>query len=901
VGIAGVLGFLLWLSVAGVAGQSEGDPWTAPVNLSLSGSAAESRVITDSQGTLHVMWPDNIEESFVYVHSSDQTWSEPMAVEVPFGTRAYFPDLPEDDPTPLFTPDLAAGSDGDIHAVWIDDVSDAYHSRVPGDQIESYEAWAPRTKVAAGVLTTTLSTGPDERLHVAYIQTVDTAEQPAGLYYRQSNDDGLTWSDAITITQSAYFRLLTHASANVQLAVHNQDVYVAWDDWPHEHVMVSHSADGGATWGSPQEIDRRAEEDGLDASGPSKIRIAASERGVHVTWQAGHDGLSCAQYYRWSTDGGANWQPRERLLDIVTTCPTQTQFLDNSEWLILLATTGTTRFLAVWQDSQWGVTEEQPSLNGFTDPQTFRQIDFTCGQAALIQGDQMSVFSCGLDLNQDLWFQQRTLAALADPRPTPVWQAPVVLNEGSLPFVSPVLVSDSEGRVHAFWSPLTNEADAPFGPPATEIQYAQLDSGRWSRAAAILSSPEGATLQPAAAIDNEGSILAVWSGGQNGEIYFSRASASEAALPSEWTEPQSLPIPGPGGTSPAIGVDSAGTTYVVYAVPLNDRRGIYLLKSDDSGENWAEPLKVFAGVPADSTLVTTEMIVEPRLALSGMGQLHVIWRQQPAVSSTGDTMYYVRSTDGGASWSVAEQVGSESQQDVPVLWHEIVSAGGNAVHRIWQEWELGRLNVWHQRSLDNGQVWSAPLQVAVLDAISVPATLTADSAGQLHLLLSVNPSESGGTEIVRHWIWSGEVWQEQENLVPDARTVNDVHSLGAVALDDQLEAVFSAMVEVEDEAILERLFASGRDFELPPTTPTPPPQPTATLTPIPLPSLTPTPQPTPTIDFPAAPETGTNQSSLGMFGPAGGIVIGLVAVLLLIGLLVFTRGLGLSRARRPKH
>jgi hypothetical protein len=171
------------------------------------------------------------------------------------------------------------------------------------------------------------------------------------------------------------------------------------------------------------------------------------------------------------------------------------------------------------------------------------------------------------------------------------------------------------------------------------------------------------------------------------------------------------------------------------------------------------------------------------------------------------------------------------------------------------------------------------------------------------LLLSVqnNPSESGGTEIVRHWIWSGEVWQEQENLVPDARTVNDVHSLDAVALNDQLEAVFSAMVEVEDEAILERLFASGRDFELPPTTPTPPPQPTATLTPIPLPSLTPTPQPTPTIDFPAAPETGTNQSSLGMFGPAGGLVIGLVAVLLLIGLFVFTRGLGLSRARRPKH
>jgi hypothetical protein len=500
--------------------------------------------------------------------------------------------------------------------------------------------------------------------------------------------------------------------------------------------------------------------------------------------------------------------------------------------------------------------------------------------------------SCGVDISQDIWLQQRSLTALRQPpEVAPLWQPSAIVVESQSAIVSPLIVADEENRFHTFWNQPLSESEAPFGPRTLAIYYSRWDAGRWSNPIAMLSSPEGKSEQPAVVVDGKGRILAVWSGATNGEIYFSRASTEYAVLTSEWTEPQQLPMPHSNGSSPVIGVDGSGVIYVAYAIPLNEGRGIYLVKSFDEGDTWTEPVAVFDGAAAGWEIVT-----EPRLAIGGTGQLYLLWLHQPAPSAPGGaSLYYTYSADGGDSWASAQEVSSESSQEAPVLWHQIASPGGGIVHRVWQEWYLGRLYLWHQQSRDYGATWDSPAQITALDNLHVPATLTGDGTGQLHLIYVDQSGAEGDQQSasLRHWLWQGEEWQEEESLRVDHRTIVNTQALAAaVSPDGRLATIYSGLVE--DEDVFEALFFSDRRVELPAVTPTPLPPPTAT--PMVTPSATPeaTPEPTATVVFPLDTEFTDEQLNLGPLGRADGLIAGLVAVIIVVGL---TFVLVTSRAR----
>lgn len=892
--------FWLWSSASHVAGQVEDEAWSAPINLSKSGSAAEPQIISDSLNTLHVIWQDTVDSSYVHARTNEAGWSEPVAVEVPFGTRRFFPDLDPDDPTPLFKPNLAAEGDGNIHAVWIDNVLDLYHSSVQADGFEAYENWSGRVKIASQVLVSSLAAGTDGRLHVIYVQSDDLEELPAGLYYRYSDDDGNTWSTPAPLQTSSYFRLLTAETANIQLVADNGVIYVAWDDTQVGRVHLVRSADNGLTWEPVNEIDRREESDVLEAKSPADIRITAKNGLVHAAWQAGHDGLLCSQYHIWSQDGGLSWQPRERILERLLSCPSDVELLETSRTQFLMGTVSE-RFLAPWYGSRWGNHEDQPTLSSFVDPETLRPVAFSCGQDVLSRGDDLWVVSCGVDVTQDIWLQQRSLTALAEPSADSAWSPSLVVEEGDMPFSEPVFIFDETGRYHAFWVQTIDEADAPFGPRTTGIQYAQLQDGRWSRTALVLSSPEGKTDQPTVVSDGNGRLLAAWSGGNHGEIFFSIANAAGASLPSEWSKPMMVTMEGETAAWPAIGIDAGGTIHLVYAVPSDENRGIYLVTSTDGGTTWSEPVTVFDGAAAG-----WEVVNKPRLVVNAPSSLHVMWLHSPLPTSVGsDELYYARSTDGGISWSAVQRVQSSELEDAdaPILWHGLISSGDRLLHRVWQEWNINRLGIWFQQSLDNGQTWEEPSQIAVLEDLPVPAALTRDTAGQFHLFYStktISESTRGGF-IVNHRIWRDGGWQEAEGLVPDRRNVTDVRALAATSLDNQLSVILSTSVQDDpiDEVILtERLYFFRRAIELPEVAPTLPPVLTATPAPTALPEATATPEPTPTVAFPtdARPQSGGLRP--GQLGGTAGIIFGLGAsALLIIGLFTV---IGINRARSSR-
>ena len=162
---------------------------------------------------------------------------------------------------------------------------------------------------------------------------------------------------------------------------------------------------------------------------------------------------------------------------------------------------------------------------------------------------------------------------------------------------------------------------------------------------------------------------------------------------------------------------------MVYSVPVNEERGIYLVQSKDHGSTWSEPLQVFDGAAAGFDFVGA-----PSLLISENGFLHIVWKQQ---SIQGDevpqplSLYYTRSEDGGHTFTDAEPVVEQ-----PVAWREIVTDAKGNLHLLWQPQDT-LTTVWDQVSFDGGHSWQFP---QALPNEGMTAAMLVDSVGQLHLV-----------------------------------------------------------------------------------------------------------------------------------------------------------------------
>lgn len=871
--------FCVFVSVS--TGQGQVNVWTEPDNLSQSGSGSEPHLFVDSAGVMRVIWQDAVVNSFVFTMLQEGAWSVPIAVELPFGTRVYSPDLQADDPTPLFTPILATSGAGVVHALWLDDEDILFHSSVPNADFGTFAAWLTPTRLGESVVSAALASLPDNQVAAAYIQSTDLVDAPAGVYFRQSADNGATWSAPAPLHLSSYYRLLTPDTANVQLAVDSQNrIYVAWDDWANERILLVHSADGGQTWSTLFEIDKRQEEDELEVVGPARVQLATVNDTVHVVWQAGHEEDICNQYYSWSGDGGNTWQSRQQFLGELFGCPTQVHLMSDQGDLLVLAEESGARYLTYRTENGWTEEEVQPPLSGFQNPDTFQEIAFTCGQDADLHGGFIWITSCGEAVSQDVWLQQRSMSEfISSLSVVTLWQ-PWTHTETTNGFSFPQSVPDEAGRIHMLWG-----GPVPAGGSVTELEtaplsYSRWDEGRWSRMTDGPSIADSPNHHVAVTEDGAGFLLAVWQGGERGSIYFSRASTNDAVFSSEWREPQPLTdIMMPAGV-PDIAVDSAGTIYVVYTVPINEDRGVYLLKSLDGGENWSEPIVAFDGVAAGG-----ELIEEARLTISSQDTLHIVWiNSSPSSVGVGDKLYYSQSQDGGETWTDAQQVVSGSNQSIHVQGHLVEATTQDVVHRVWQEWNLGHLSFLHQVSVDDGLTWQPLVQVSTVVESEVPATLASDPVGQLHLLFPrfrEGTSEGIGPYSIEYYLWNGVGWRQMEGVEMRTTGVVAIESLTAAVSGDELVLVVGGVTEADPQT---NLLYTQRPVELPAELPEPEGLVTATPVPAASPTITPTPQPSPTPTVALADIPNQSQPPIvRQLGQFWGIAIGLVVA---VGILV---------------
>lgn len=882
----------------GVVAQTEDEEWTAPVNLSNSGSSSSPFVVVDSRGTVHVLWHDAF-SGYVYTQGDGFNWATPRPVTLPFSANLILTDAQTGTLASPSSPILHAGQDGAIHAIWTESDGNVFYSRAGENQLSNLAAWLLPQQLAEMAADKDITVDSSGRVHVAYLRSGTSDLSPAGIYYQRSPDGGNTWFPPRRLFESPYLRSVSAADAHVQIeSTENNEIFVSWDNRPIGRVYTIRSTDGGVTWSPLAEVDSRQAEDQPESIAPRDIAVIQSGDTIHRIWRAGHGSDVCTLFGQLSQDGGDTWSSGERLFDTLEECPRGTHLLvspDNRLLMWIIGEEGS--YFSSFDQSEWSEPELQQPLHSFTDSQTFMPVELGCHQPAAIgsgSGDSEPVLlmvGCDAGDGDDIWLLSRTLSSPgqeAGVEERPLWNPLAMVTSTDLGTITPKLVADSDGFLHAFWnqpeSDSTNQG-ATF--------YSRWDGNRWSQPALVLTPPTGvSTDTPDVTVDPLGRLLVTWSSSRSGNAFFSQVEAGQAALASEWLMPVQLPSRRTSASSPQIAVDRGNIIYIVYALPLNEDRGIYLTTSTDGGVQWSDPLQVFDAVEAG-----WDMVDRPRVAAGADGSLHVVWTRM-AMPPDGDSfgMHYSRSTDGGATWSSATEITA-----APVSWSRIVALGGRIVHIIWQD---GGGTVWHQMSQDRGITWSRPVRVITLSESGL-TDIAVDGAGRLLLVnveSTVKSDDSDGQQPLFHlrqWIYEDDRWVTGEGLDLDA--LGNIGSVSAaVGSGGDLDVLISGqMVESEDEIPRSGLFFTNHRLDLPEVLPTPLPSLTPTATPLSLPVSTRAPTPTPTVFFPRdSDQNGTLLLPIDADDPFTGSLLGIIPAGIVVVVVFFIGVRILRRDRR---
>ncbi len=233
---------------------------------------------------------------------------------------------------------------------------------------------------------------------------------------------------------------------------------------------------------------------------------------------------------------------------------------------------------------------------------------------------------------------------------------------------------------------------------------------------------------------NDGNIYVCWTrfdSASASELRFSRSTDGGTTYVNEQ-------ILAPGGTGPfgcSVGVGPSGDVYVAWADRISGTAGdIQFRRSTDGGQNFAATVTVSTGnrAPGTDRIVACDvnrttligdirMLHQAWLAVdttSGPfdGNIYVVWASDPAASTIDNSdVFFSRSTDSGATWSAAVQLGAGG--GATDQFEPFVAVGGaGAVSVAWYDRRNDATNntlidVFKAFSIDGGATFDPIIRV----------------------------------------------------------------------------------------------------------------------------------------------------------------------------------------------
>ncbi len=762
-----------WVNETSVQAQDKPSEWSAPQNISKSGSASNPMLIADPNGRPFVLWEDAI-SGFFFSFLTNDTWSEPEPIQMPF--------LGSGSPTIY---QYLSGGNNLTYLFWVNNQQKLYYSQLRFGSLDESLSWEKVLTVGVGVYNFRAHIDEDGNIHLIYLVTEDTSELSAGIYYRRITAAGAI-QPPVEMDLSPYYRKTGQAGLENQVgnqasftawstgAGSENTLFLAWSNPSTRRLYLRRSTNAGDEWGKIEEI--VIPDESTANQFPQMPYFAKAGNSILLLWQDKQAEDLCKQYYQVSDDLGETWGIRKELLPDIFGCPEVNQVYPAGDHKSLLASILNNQlYLTLLEDLEPGQPQIQGELSSFSDPVTFNFVQLKSQQLMLV-GERLYFWGTGEGDFPDIWISYRpfdTLFEQGDQKET--WtNAKVIVQQRNL-FRDIFLLGTAPNITHAFWAETERKND-----PGTAIFYASWTALENIRPESILSSVEGKTDQPSAAVAVDGRVYVVWSGGKSGELNISYSDIAQASTEIDWSAPEVI-FSGPSAAAdPVLKIGQDGTLYVAYLVPLNEERGVYVINSLDRGESWSAPTRVF-----DAAAQKCDMVEHLSFTITNQDAQHLSWMCSTVPGGTGTFAFkYANSFDFGQTWAETHE-----SEEMRVLWGEVAGQNREDLHLIWLEETEGGFQLWDQVSVDDGRTWPAAKVIETFEDEIGPSSIAIDPGGQLFLTVI---AQDAAKILLHSLIWNGETWTSLDDFTLATGWINLVDSLSTIVLPQgELVVVYS--------------------------------------------------------------------------------------------------------------
>ena len=363
-----------------------------------------------------------------------------------------------------------------------------------------------------------------------------------------------------------------------------------------------------------------------------------------------------------------------------------------------------------------------------------------------------------------------------------VWSPPKNVSKSPLnTSTDPFLLSDPTGKVHLFWS---EKVSAIEGNQPDTLLYTVWDGKNLHKSIDIFFAPESdgnlVINYPHAAIDENGTIHLVWlqqPNFPNYTLYYSSAFAPDALLADSWS-PQIALATDLSGTEYSIDIASRGEKelHVIYArgqqgEGAKEERAVAYMRSLDGGQSWSDPMDIATIWRIQNGANQTRILVD------GEERIYATWIEW-GISGNGYSVNFARSIDNGNTWEKPIVLSTVQDNEYERDWPNIQVLGPDRLVVMWEGGWRAYRNA--QYSDDGGITWSTPIDTFPwLIGENGTVEFAVDSNAQLHLFIAQRVREGylgygdDANAAVWHSIWEGgRKWSEPQIVTPAVNLIN---------------------------------------------------------------------------------------------------------------------------------
>lgn len=188
---------------------------------------------------------------------------------------------------------------------------------------------------------------------------------------------------------------------------------------------------------------------------------------------------------------------------------------------------------------------------------------------------------------------------------------------------------------------------------------------------------------------------------------------------STWTDAQRLTWTSGDSEYPAIAVDSSDDLHLVWMDEWPGNGELYYMKSTDGGDSWSKSKRLTWNSGGS---------YEPVMAVDSSDNLHLLWYDYTPGSAQ---LYYKRSTDRGATWSASQRLVWNSDP----CWHpDLAAYSSGHLYVVWMDFTAGNYEIFLKTSTDGGVAWSASRRLTWTSGWSFRPQISVGPSGDLHLV-----------------------------------------------------------------------------------------------------------------------------------------------------------------------